>query len=819
MDDPLNPTLERLLKLCRMDRTWLRGEGVWLWDEAGRRFLDFYAQYGAVALGHNAPAVAAAVREALDEALPAMVQPYRAPYAVALAAELQRLAPGELSRCVFTTSGAQTVETALKLARVRRGRPWVLAAHGSFHGKTLGALALTGQRQYVDGFGPLPSHVEHVPFGDADALAERLAARRGEVAAFFVEPIQGERGVIEPPAGYLRDVRELCSRHGVALVLDEIQTGLGRTGRLFACEHDGVVPDVLLLAKALGGGLFPLGACLVSAELWDEHFALRHSSTFANNNIACKVGLAVLDCLTRGGLVEAAAQRGRQLRHRLQRLVHRFPRLIADVRGHGLLCALELRPFDADDGYCLAFLHQQGIYAYAVAGAIAELASVLVLPTLGETPVLRLSPPLTISEAEVDQAMDALEQAFARLDDRPTETLLRALGVFDEAVELDGPLAPVALPPRHSAAPPGRFAFLIHCTRPEDVRLTNPCLARLSRRELRRVCAFLAHVPPGIVMRTPAIRSATGATTEGYLLTVPLLAEQMEERGPWRVGEQIRRAVDLAASLGAKVVGLGAYTTPYSRRGRLVTGRGPAITTGSALTAGMTIAAIERAAHERGLDLTRATVAVVGAGGSVGRLCACLLARRRPQRLLLVGNPKRSAGSLRRLAAELDDGAVRVEIGATLDALADCDLIVSASGAIAPILDHAPLRPGTLICDVARPPDTSDRLRNRTDFTIIEGGLVALPDPTLRFGAGNLLGLPNGVQLACFAETMLLSLEGVTTDHGIGDNVPLAEVDAMMLLARRHGFALAPPTQSAEAPARMIDRDDSLPLEPLPWTP
>src|SRR5262249_4248551 len=192
------------------------------------------------------------------------------------------------------------VEASIKLVRARTGRPIILSAHGSFHGKTLGALAATGQEHHALDFGPLPPGFERIPFGDAAALERRLRRDGERIAAVLLEPIQGRRGVSLPPACYLRAVRELCTRFGVALVLDEIQTGLGRTGRLFACEHEGVAPDVLLLAKALGGGLFPLGACLSSADFWDERFALRHSSTFANNNLACRAGCAVLDALTSG---------------------------------------------------------------------------------------------------------------------------------------------------------------------------------------------------------------------------------------------------------------------------------------------------------------------------------------------------------------------------------------------------------------------------------------------------------------------------------------------------------------------------------------
>jgi len=401
MNRTLNPTLGRLLGLLGMDRTWVRGEGVWLTDARGRRFLDCYAQYGAVALGHNAPCVTRAARAAIAAGEPAMVQPYRAPYAEALANTLTRLAPGNLSRCVFTTSGAETVEAAIKL---------------------VGALAATGQTHHAEGFGPLPPGFDHVPFGDDEALAARVARDGDCIAAFFIEPVQGERGVHLPPAGYLQRVREVCSRYGVALVVDEIQTGLGRTGRLFACEHEGVAPDLLLVAKALGGGLFPLGACLASADFWDDTFALRHSSTFANNNVACRVGLAVLEALTTGDLIDSTARKGARLLAGLADLARRYPRTIAGVRGRGLMTAIELRGPDGGAGGFLSFLEHQGLYAYAVAATMAEAASVLVLPTLGDSHALRVTPPLVISDDELDLALARIGDVFRRLERNASET-------------------------------------------------------------------------------------------------------------------------------------------------------------------------------------------------------------------------------------------------------------------------------------------------------------------------------------------------------------------------------------------------------------
>ena len=803
---PLNPTLRRLLSLFRMDRTWVRGEGAWLVDADGRRFLDCYSQYGAVGLGHNAPCVRAAVEAALAAAEPAMVQPYRGANADALATRLAELTPGRLARCIFTVSGAETVEAAIKLVRVRRDRPLILSAVGSFHGKTMGALALSGQGHHAEGFGPLAPGFEQVPFGDADALADRFSRDGERIAAVFLEPIQGERGVVIPPAGYLTRVRELCTRHRVALVLDEIQTGLGRTGKIFACEHESVTPDVLLVAKTLGGGLFPLGACLASTEFWDDTFALRHSSTFANNNVACRVGLAVLDALTEEGFCDEVARKGERLLARLNALAARYPRIIASVRGRGLLSAVELRPVPDDEGAFLSFLKHQGLYAYAVAATIAELASVLVLPALGDAGVIRIVPPLVIADADLELGLDGIERVCALLNRDRTGVIVRAIGALTAPVaSRASPLVgapprdeptppPVALPPpqRSAHAPKPSYAFLVHYTRPEDLAAVDPALGRLDPEELERFCAFTSVLPAGLLMNAPTVRSVTGAAVDGVVLALPLLPEEMARRGLRSVSRDIERAVDLAASLGVRLVGLGGYTVPYSRRGLAVVGRGPAITTGNALTAGMAFVATLSLADDRGLAMGDARVAVVGARGSVGTLCARLVARERPRAMILIGNPETGMAQLRRLGREIEWGVHAVEVTSDLGRVAGCDIVISATAAVRPVLDAAPLAPGTIVCDIARPPDTA-AVRARPDLTVFDGGLVTFPDPRVRFGPGNLQGLPDGVQLACLSETILLALEGDWRDRGVGSEVSLADVDHVIALADRHGFGLADP--------------------------
>lgn len=770
----LNPELGLLLQMCNMDRRWVHGEGVWLTDKEGRKFLDCYGQYGAVALGHNAPLVVEAVTTALSQQQPAMVQPYRALNAVALAERLVFLAPEGIRHCVFTSSGAETVEAAIKAVRIKTGRSVILSCQGAYHGKTMGAIAATGKGHYRGNEALLAPGFVQVPFGDSDALATYLEQHGDEVAAFFLEPIQGERGVFLPPEGYLKEVRELCSKYGVAMVLDEIQTGLGRTGQLFCCQHEDVSPDLLLLSKALGGGLFPIGACLISAEFWDSKFALSHSSTFANNNIACAAAMAVLDTLEKENLSAKAARLGERLMVGLQSMARRYPNTIAAVRGRGLLCAMQFHAAKPDQGFFLSYLLHQGLYAYGIASVLAELESVLVLPTLGDANVLRIAPPLVITEAQIDQVLGSLERVVALLDNNSVDTIVRTLGALHEPRE-EVPInvlrkaAPVYLPPTESMQVNDySYAFLMHYTQLQDIVTTDPALASLSDTEIERYCNYIADMPPGVVYEAPVIRSAAGVEVKGYLIALGMLPDEMFRRGRTIMSAEIARGVDLAAQLGVRVVGLGAFTSVFSRRGTSVAGRAPVVTTGNVLTAAMGFAAVERVLERRGKYISDAVVGVVGAKGSIGSLCAKLLARSQPKKILLVGNPNSGTAHLEQIQTEIQDLTRGPIIMTTdFDMLAGCDIILSATSSSQPVLDSAPIKSGTIVCDVARPPDASEKLRDRSDITVIDGGLVSLPDPTVRFGVGNIQGFPDGIQLACLSETILLAMAQVDRDMGL----------------------------------------------------
>jgi acetylornithine aminotransferase len=361
----------------------VRGDGAVLTDEAGKSYVDFIGGIAVNALGHAHPAVVAAVSEQVAT-LGHVSNLYAHPRAVELAERLLALA-GRPGKVFFSNSGAEANEAAFKLSR-RTGRTRVVAAEGGFHGRTMGALALTGQPAKQEPFKPLPGDVEHVPYGDVAALANAVD---DSTAMVLLEPIQGENGVVVPPAGYLSAAREISARHGALLVLDEVQTGIGRTGHWFACQAEGVEPDAITLAKGLGGGL-PLGALLAFGDAATLLQPGMHATTFGGNPVCCAAGLAVLDTIEREGLLDRVKRLGERLRRDIEGL---GSPVVSHVRGAGLLLGIVLTaPVSAA---LAATLRDAGFLAQAV-----------------QPGVLRLAPPYVLTDEQADAFVAALGDAL-----------------------------------------------------------------------------------------------------------------------------------------------------------------------------------------------------------------------------------------------------------------------------------------------------------------------------------------------------------------------------------------------------------------------
>jgi putrescine aminotransferase len=393
----INPQKVRVMRAAGLDIIEAERSGPWVWDSDGRRFLDCFTSAGSFNVGRRNTRVVAAAHaalERLDNGNFLLCSSAKAQ----LAAKLAEVTPGDLACTMFGCGGGEAIDFAIKLARGWSGRPRIISAVNGYHGHTGFALSAGGRASFREPFEPLMPDFVQVPFGELDALERALDER---TAAVLLEPVQGEGGIIPAPPGYLAGVRAACEGCGALLILDEIQTGLGRTGRWWASEHDGVVPDIMTTAKSLGGSLVPISATIFTEEL--REFLIPnpfiHLSTFGGSDLACAVALEVIAVIEETGLVEHAAAMGERLLNGLHALARSHPEMIAEVRGRGLMAGIQYR----EDS-----LGPRMSYQLARHGVLAIYSG-------NEPSVMRLMPALVIEEAEVDYLLAALERAIADL--------------------------------------------------------------------------------------------------------------------------------------------------------------------------------------------------------------------------------------------------------------------------------------------------------------------------------------------------------------------------------------------------------------------
>ena len=396
----VNLKLAQLLQFAGYGYIEQRALGMYVFDTEGNQWLDFGGGYGVFNMGHRHPTIVAAVHRQLD-LIPLSPKVFFSEPLAALAERLAGILPGDLQYCFFASSGTEAAEGALKVARLATGRSTIIHAVNAFHGKTFGALSASGRDIFKASFAPLVPGFVDVPFGDLAALEAAVLVH--QPAAVILEPIQGEGGINVPPEGYLQAVREVCTRVGALLILDEVQTGMGRTGRNFACEHEGVTPDIICLGKALGGGVMPLSAFVGTKEVWRRSLELDptlHTSTFGGNPLACVAGLAAIDVLCDEKLAERADKMGQLLITRLQAVAAAQPDIIREVRGRGLLLGVEFR--------------KEG-FAGVVMSKMAEKRIIAVF-TLNQPQVIRFEPPLTLDEVHIEEATRAFGEAVDELE-------------------------------------------------------------------------------------------------------------------------------------------------------------------------------------------------------------------------------------------------------------------------------------------------------------------------------------------------------------------------------------------------------------------
>lgn len=394
----INPAQAKLFRFMGLGSVEGHAEGWTITDTAGREFIDCLGGYGMFALGHRHPKVVEAVEKALHT-MPMCGKVLFNRQMADLAEALAEITPGELQYSFFVNSGTEAVEGCLKVARLATKRTKFVAANNAFHGKTMGSLTATGRDLYRDPFKPLLDGFTHVPYGDIAAME---AAVTEETAAVILEPIQGEGGIIVPPVGYLRQVKELCEAKGALFIADEVQTGIGRTGKWFGVDHDDVKPDLMACAKALGGGVMPIGAIIGTPKAWQGlvEAPFLHTSTFGGNQLACAAGLAAINAIKEENLLERGAEAGAYLKAGLEKIAAEFPSVIKEVRGRGMMIGIELTKEGAGGMLMSLMIDKSIIVAY----------------TLNNPKVIRMEPPLIMPKEVVDYVLEQFRDAVATTD-------------------------------------------------------------------------------------------------------------------------------------------------------------------------------------------------------------------------------------------------------------------------------------------------------------------------------------------------------------------------------------------------------------------
>lgn len=389
----INPSQARLFRFMGLASVEGSAEGWTITDSEGKQFIDCLGGYGMFALGHRNPAVVKAVEDALHT-MPMCGKVLFNRQMADLAEKLAEITPGELQYSFFVNSGTEAVEGCLKVARLATKRTKFVAAENAFHGKTMGSLTATGRDLYRDPFKPLLDGFTHVPYGDIEAIKNAVDE---ETAAVILEPIQGEGGIIVPPDGYLRQVKEVCEAKGALLIADEVQTGIGRTGEWFGVNHDGVTPDLMACAKALGGGVMPIGAIIGTPRAWQGliEAPFLHTSTFGGNQLACAAGIAAIKYIQEEDLLRRGRETGAYFKAGLEKIMQEYPEVIAQVRGRGMMIGIELTKEGAGGMLMSLMIDKKIIVAY----------------TLNNPKVIRIEPPLIMSVEVVDHVLEEFREA------------------------------------------------------------------------------------------------------------------------------------------------------------------------------------------------------------------------------------------------------------------------------------------------------------------------------------------------------------------------------------------------------------------------
>lgn len=801
----VKPQLGPRLRASGLLLDYHRGAGDYLYtrDAQGREVevLDLVGGYGANLLGHNHPEIQEAARSVLDEGVPFLAQGSRRDDAARLAATLGEAIRSECHReyvFVFTHSGTEAVNLALMHAHLEYRRragfpgeaPAILVLESGFHGVYTQAVT---KRDF-----PGPDLLRVSP-NDPAQLEEVFDHERrphgSRLMGMVVETIQGEGGVRLIDPEFLALARKLCRRDSVPLIVDEVQTGMGRTGRLLDSFHTGVYGDYVVLAKALSGSLTKLGLTLVDRERWVSDFDVYSLSTYAEDPLSARVGRQAVEVLTRdnGAVVRQVARRGEEFLAVLDAVREEYPKALRDVRGRGLMIGCELARQAENPSNALRMVSESGLLGQFVASYLLRREGLRVAPTLSANRVLRMQPSYEFPRAEMDRVADALRTMCDALEKGDCGFLARPL--VREMTEDEKRVRPVRYKPRpeRQPLPPGipKVAFLGHFIEADHLSLWDPSFGSFTAEEKGVFLDRFAALLEPKVFRQMVVTSKTGQQI-GYLFiglaqTSTMYAESWRTRDLGWIRDKIDRALDLAREEGCHVVGFGGFTSIVTDNLRSVDAPDLALTTGNSYTVSAGVDALLGGAAQAGIHPGGATLGVVGALGNIASIYTLIMTPR-VEKVVLVGRPRTHRRLKRfrdeRVPAEFRD---RIVVAEDVAALKECDLVLAASNHPHALIDpeHLASDKPVVICDISIPPDCSPAVEQMPNVEVVQGGLIRpWENHEVSFPG---VPLAEGRMYACMAETALMGLEGLREDFSRGA-VTVENVERVRGMAERHGF-------------------------------
>lgn len=676
-----NKFRNELLAKISMGNEIVRAEGSVLHDKNGKEIIDCLAQFGAVPFGHNPAFINDIVVDYFARKNPVFVQPFIVSSTKDLSNNLCEIAGKEYNFVVFSNSGTETVEAAIKLSKLKTGRIKVLSTINSFHGKTYSALSATGSKKYSNEVIVDNENYQKIRFNDIDAL--ELALSKECFSAFIVEPVQGEGGMVPAGRDYLRLASDLCKKYGTLFIVDEIQTGMGRTGTILAVHDYDVRPDIILLSKSLGGGVYPIGAAIVKRRAYCQEFDKKHSSTFANGGLASSIANGVVNKLRNDpSVLNGVNSKSEYLQKRFSKIESKYKGLFS-YSGKGLMYALRFNCKHDGGNIITSYILNSDVLSYLICGYLLNEKGLLCMPFLGdECGSIRFEPSLDIKLVYVDRFLDAIESLCKIFVNNRFDILLSYVigrkandSCIDEYIDLckirngkdinaEEMNAVCSDSTKADSKQRKKFAFFIHSTSAEDMIRSLPIAIRTQYKYEEKLAISKWMIEVSAVDPTPlktneiTMRGETGELVDGILISCPMEPKDLMKLSREDKTKLINAYLDVAREEGADVVGLGAYTSVITRSGEDIKSTEFNFTTGNSLTALSTAESIK---DHAGKNINRKNLTIIGARGSVGRLGLLELSQFF-NGINIVGSPKSGVSLLKLAIVETMAELIRANI-------------------------------------------------------------------------------------------------------------------------------------------------------------